>query len=98
VRGVPRDHEVCIEVEDTGPGIPYEQQPHLFRPFARLAAAPGVPGLGLGLATVRRLAEGFGGSTGVRSTPGAGSTFWVVIPLAPRADEHEQAAAAPQLR
>jgi signal transduction histidine kinase len=70
-----------FEVEDTGPGIPSELGDTVFEPFVR-AAAPGRPGLGLGLATVKRLVVRHGGRVGYRSTPGRGSRFWVELPRA----------------
>ena len=69
------------EVEDTGPGIPEELQAALFQPYFR-ATRGTQPGLGLGLATVKRLAEGHRGRVGVHSVPGAGSIFWFDLPLA----------------
>jgi len=84
-RVVVREHDaegqVCVEVEDTGPGIAATEQQLLFEPFVRGAAAK-APGLGLGLATVRRLAEAHGGRVGVRSEPGKGSVFWFSLPTA----------------
>lgn len=74
------DEHVRIEVEDSGPGIPPEQLPRLFDPYTR--GDHSTPGLGLGLATVKRLAESHGGVVGVRSTPGFGSTFWLELPKA----------------
>jgi signal transduction histidine kinase len=71
-----------IEVEDTGPGIPEQSRDHIFDPHVRAAEAS-VPGLGLGLATVRRLVEGHGGTVGVRSAE-AGSLFWLELPKARR--------------
>ena len=67
-----------VEVEDTGPGIPREQRDRIFNPYVR-AAASKVPGLGLGLATVRRLAEAHGGGVGIANTE-AGSLFWFELP------------------
>jgi signal transduction histidine kinase len=72
---------VRIEVEDTGPGVPEEFRERIFDPFVR-AAAVSTPGLGLGLATVRRLAEAHGGAVGLESGVGKGSRFWVVLPKA----------------
>jgi signal transduction histidine kinase len=71
-----------LVVEDSGPGIPAEAQRQLFAPFYR---APGTraPGTGLGLATVRRILDAYGGDIHVRSAPGAGSAFTVRLPLAP---------------
>ncbi len=72
--------KVHVEIEDTGPGIPDEIKDHLFEPFVR--GRPGESeGLGLGLATVKRLAEANGGEVGARSTRGSGSTFWFDLPL-----------------
>ena len=56
----------------------------MFQPYVRGRGVVAA-GLGLGLATVKRLAESHGGSFGVRSSPGAGSTFWFEIPGAHRA-------------
>jgi signal transduction histidine kinase len=81
IRAVERAASVRVEVEDTGPGVPKDVRRHLFEPYVR---AKGVrePGLGLGLATVKRLADGHGGAVGVDSTPGEGSTFWFELPKA----------------
>jgi signal transduction histidine kinase len=67
-----------ICVQDTGPGVPSEKQSTLFEPYVR--ADSGQPGIGLGLATVKRLAEAHGGRVGVESTAGSGSTFWFELP------------------
>ncbi len=69
-----------VEVEDTGPGLPPGTGSEVFEPYVR-ADRTGQPGLGLGLATVKRLAEGYGGSVGVRSAAG-GCTFWFELPVA----------------
>lgn len=81
---------VRVEVADTGPGIPPDLEERLFEPYVR---APNTrqPGVGLGLATVKRLAEGHGGSVGVDSVPGLGSTFWFELPLATRASNKSSA-------
>jgi signal transduction histidine kinase len=71
--GVCGDH-VRFEVEDSGPGIPPDVLPNVFEPYVR--GHDGQPGIGLGLVTVRRIAEAHGGAVSVRSTP-AGSTFAV---------------------
>lgn len=67
-----------IEVRDTGPGIPEDQQKRIFEPYVQLAR--GGSGIGLGLATVDRLVRAHGGKLGVRSQPGSGSTFWFELP------------------
>ena len=70
-----RRGKVLFEVEDTGPGIPAELAGRIFEPYVR-GPAEGVPGIGLGLATVKRLVESHGGSVGVRANPRGGSIFW----------------------
>lgn len=67
-----------VEVHDTGPGIPLEQQKRIFDPYVQLRR--GGTGIGLGLATVERLAQAHGGAVGVTSAPGHGSTFWFELP------------------
>ena len=83
------DGFVRIEVEDTGPGIARELREAIFEPYVRAEGAT-QPGLGLGLATVKRLCNAHGGHVGVRSTLGRGSVFWFTMPR-PNADEVEQA-------
>jgi PAS domain S-box-containing protein len=70
-----------VNVGDTGPGIARENQARLFMPFERLGAEGSeIPGSGLGLALCKRLVEAMGGTIGVESAPGQGSTFWFVLP------------------
>ena len=70
-----------IEVEDTGPGLPPGAEERVFEPFQRLGASK--PGIGLGLATVKKLVEAYGGRVGVHASLGKGSTFWFELPIAP---------------
>lgn len=74
---------VSIEVADTGPGLPRGLGARVFDPYVRGPSAPG-SGLGLGLATVKRIVEAHGGSVGVESKPCEGSTFRVELPRAAR--------------
>ena len=70
-----------ICVTDTGRGVAAESLGPMFQPFERLdAATAGVAGTGLGLALSRDLTEAMGGTAGVSSTPGEGSTFWIELP------------------
>src|SRR5665213_45939 len=74
---------VRLRVTDTGPGVAPQLHERLFAPFDRLdAESKGIEGTGLGLALSKGLMEAIGGSIGVESTPGAGSTFWLELPLA----------------
>ncbi len=81
IRAIDREDEVRVEVEDTGPGIPPGERERLFEPYARGRDAK-APGLGLGLATVKRLVESHGGHVGVERAPERGSVFWFSIPAA----------------
>ncbi len=70
-----RRGRVIFEVEDTGPGIPAELGTRIFEPYIR-GPNTGAPGIGLGLATVKRLVESHGGSLGVRAGSRGGALFW----------------------
>jgi signal transduction histidine kinase len=68
---------VTIEVEDTGKGIPAEEQDRVFERFYRGSATLSGEGFGLGLSIAKRMVDVMGGEIGLRSEPGSGSTFWV---------------------
>jgi len=71
-----------IEVQDTGPGIPPQYLEHLFEKFYRVTDAEGyTEGTGLGLAIARRIVEMHGGTIGVQSEVGVGTTFSFTLPL-----------------
>jgi two-component system, OmpR family, sensor kinase len=72
---------VVIEVADTGPGIPAEEQPHVWEELYRGEAGRGVPGSGLGLALVRAIAERHNGRVGLRSRVGQGTVFTLKLPV-----------------
>ena len=72
---------ITIRVSDTGPGLRSEDRERLFSPFDRLGAErTGIEGTGLAL--TKALVEGMGGSIGVESEIGTGSTFWLALPPA----------------
>lgn len=81
-----------FEVEDSGCGISEEDMPRIFSPFFSMKgewAPPGSPqaklkGVGLSLAICSTMVSEYGGSINVKCTEEAGSTFRVVMPLAPR--------------
>lgn len=71
---------VRFEVEDTGPGLPPGLEPLVFEPYVR-GHKTGA-GIGLGLATVRRITEAHGGEVGVFANKERGCTFWFELPCA----------------
>jgi signal transduction histidine kinase len=74
-----------VRVADTGVGIGADECERIFEPFVQAQAGErrGVEGTGLGLAISRELARGMGGDLTVESALGVGSTFALVLPLAP---------------
>src|SRR5262245_7179862 len=71
--------DVSVAVEDSGPGIPKDEQDRIFRPFFSRDGG----GTGLGLAIARELASAHGGRILLDSTPGQGTTFTLVLPQTP---------------
>ena len=100
-RGQVRVSAVCeddrwarFSVADTGIGIPMEAHDRLFEDFAQVDSPlqRRVRGTGLGLALCKRFAELLGGTVGMRSEVGVGSTFWVCLPLQLQADDASETA------
>jgi PAS domain S-box-containing protein len=89
VTSVGDDGRVAVEITDTGVGIPEEILPRIFDPF--FTTKPVGVGTGLGLSIVHGIVSGLGGEIRVRSEPGQGSIFTVLLPPAPP----EAPAAAP---
>jgi DNA-binding response OmpR family regulator/anti-sigma regulatory factor (Ser/Thr protein kinase) len=81
-----RDDAVSIAVTDTGVGIRKEDLPRLFHAFQQLDGSHSrqYEGTGLGLALTKRFAELHGGRVEVKSAPGQGSTFTVILPRKPQ--------------
>jgi PAS domain S-box-containing protein len=75
---------VRISVVDRGPGIPTEQQAGLFERFYRIRTDTDAPGVGLGLAIAKGIVEAHGGSIGIDSEVGSGTSVWFTLPKAAR--------------
>jgi signal transduction histidine kinase/FixJ family two-component response regulator len=77
------DTRLRIEVTDSGIGIPQADLAKLFQNFSQIenSSSRRFGGTGLGLAISKRIVEGLGGSIGVVSTEGQGSTFWLELPV-----------------
>jgi len=71
---------LCLEVSDTGVGIPSDRLPHVFERFYQADPSRSSGNGGLGLSICRWIAEAHGGAIRVASEPGRGSTFTVSLP------------------
>ena len=71
---------VVVVVRDSGPGIAREEQSVIFEKFGRAKGGAGRSGTGLGLFIARSIAEAHGGTVDVRSVPGEGATFTLMLP------------------
>jgi signal transduction histidine kinase len=85
-----RDGDIRFSVRDQGPGISQSDQQLLFNPFWQ--AHKGKGGAGLGLAITKAIVQAHGGRIWVDSAPGAGSTFFFTLRLAPPAPNQSIAA------
>ncbi|RME07876.1 MAG: HAMP domain-containing protein [Anaerolineae bacterium] len=86
VRLCRQEGQACLSVQDTGPGIPPQDLPHIFERFyraekARTRSADG-KGFGLGLSIAYWIVQRHGGTITVESSPGQGTRFDVFLPLA----------------
>ncbi len=77
-----KNNSFRISVTDTGKGLDGKQQKQLFKAFNRLGfEQTDIEGAGIGLVITKKLVELMGGSIGVNSEVGVGSTFWIEIPV-----------------
>jgi two-component system phosphate regulon sensor histidine kinase PhoR len=81
LRSEERGKELCLSVQDEGPGIEERHLPRLFERFYRVDAGRSreLGGTGLGLSIVKHLTEAMGGAVAVSSKPGTGTTFTVTL-------------------
>lgn len=91
------ESQLVVTVEDDGPGIPVDEQAHIFERFHQVddTSKRVHEGVGLGLALVKEVTELHGGSIELRSEPGRGSRFTVRLPMNEPAERSDSAAAAP---
>jgi signal transduction histidine kinase len=75
-----RNGSATIRVADSGPGVPADTLPRLFEPFFSLKPT----GTGLGLAIAKRTVDAHGGRIAATSSPGAGLTVEIALPLPER--------------
>jgi len=81
LRAFEKGIDIVIEVADTGPGIPEEEQPHVWEELYRGEAGRGIPGSGLGLAIVHAIAERHKGRVYLRSRLKQGTVFTLRLPV-----------------
>lgn len=75
------DDHVRVSVRDTGMGVPKDELPVLFSEFRRLRGTAKIEGTGLGLFIVKTIVEAHGGTVGVESKEGQGTTFTIRLPI-----------------
>ncbi len=80
IRTIAAETRVLVTVEDTGPGIPADQQERIFERFAQSAATGDLGAAGLGLAIVRDIVQAHGGRVHLDSAPGRGTRFTLELP------------------
>ncbi|MCK5717830.1 MAG: hybrid sensor histidine kinase/response regulator [Thiomargarita sp.] len=83
IRVFQQEQLLCVEISDTGIGIEKEKQEELFTLFYQIdgSSTREYDGAGMGLAVAKMYTEKMGGTIGVNSIKGKGSTFWLKVPL-----------------
>lgn len=90
----PRERDVRFAVTDGGPGIASDRLPHVFERYWQ-ATETAFKGTGLGLYICKGIVEAHGGTMGVESQPGRGSTFFFTLPLCPPPADETSVSAEP---
>jgi PAS domain S-box-containing protein len=85
---LPDGDRVCIEISDTGPGIPEDILPRIFEPF--FTTKEEGKGTGLGLSLAYSIVRNHGGNITAKSTPGQGTTFIIEFPVADKENQGEE--------
>ena len=83
------DREICIQIKDTGKGIPAEHQDKIFDPFFTTKEVG--KGTGLGLSVSHGIIQNHGGRIALESEEGAGTTFYIYLPMPTDKVEEEEA-------
>jgi signal transduction histidine kinase/ligand-binding sensor domain-containing protein/DNA-binding response OmpR family regulator len=87
----PEDKDyIQLTVRDDGPGIPAEEQEHIFKPFYQVSGNS-QPGTGIGLSLLKLLVDAHHGYVRLSSTPGSGTVFTVILPKEQDADAFAKA-------
>jgi signal transduction histidine kinase len=87
VRAARDDGRICIEVSDTGTGIPEKDLAHVFDKYYQVGDEAKAQGSGLGLAIARQIVHDHGGEITVASRTGDGTTFRILLPLGPASEQ-----------
>lgn len=90
--------QLAIEVEDTGPGIPADQLPHIFDKYFQIGEQARRKGAGLGLAIAHEVVAAHGGRITASSDPGQGATFRIELPADGFAEDDAEIVAAARQR
>ncbi len=83
VRGEVEPERVVYRVRDNGVGFDMQRAQRLFSAFFRMHSGSRFEGVGIGLASVKRIVERHGGTVGAEAAPGQGATFWFALPRRP---------------
>jgi two-component system OmpR family sensor kinase len=81
VRAFEDSNQVIVEIADTGPGVPQDEQGQVWEELFRGKLGRSAPGSGLGLALVKAIVERHGGRASLRSRPNQGTIVTLRLPI-----------------